>query len=90
MDFSQVNRVIINGKEVRKIADYDSSHDALWQRQPAWHTVWEGKKKIGSSYSDLGGQENKFLFGKVLYSDQVKLRVSFLTEHNIGDRKSVV
>lgn len=83
MDFSQVNRVIINGKEVRVINC--SPPGTIWMKRPAWHTVWEGKKKIGSSYSDMGGQENKFLFGTVPYSDQVRLKVSFLTDHNIGD-----
>ena len=81
MDFSQVNRLIINGKEVRKVLDYDSSHDALWQKKPdGWHTVWEGKKKIGSSYESIGGQESKFVFGTVPYSDQIRLRVYFLSD----------
>lgn len=87
MDFSQVNRVIINGKEVRRILDYDSSHDDLWKKKPnGWHTVWEGKKKIGSTYIDSGAQETKFLFGTVQYSDQIKLRVYFLAERNAGDK----
>ena len=45
MDFSQVNRVIIDGKEVRQIREYgtshpDSSHYELWTKKPdGWHTV---------------------------------------------------
>ena len=85
MNFSQVNRLIIDKKEVSKI--YDSSQNTLWQKKPAnWHTVWEGKKKIGSSYGSLGGQETKFLFGTVPYSDQIRLRVYFLADANLGDK----
>ena len=87
MDFSQVNRVIVNGKEVREILDYDSSHDALWQKKPdGWHTVWEGTKKIGSTYIDPKAQETKFLFGTVPYSDRIRLRVYFWADLNIGDK----
>ena len=85
MDFSQVNRLIIDKKEVRRI--YDSSNNTLWQKQPnGWHTVLEGTKKIGSTYIDPKAQETKFLFGTVPYSDQIKLRVYFLAEHNAGDK----
>ena len=79
MDFSQVNRVIVNGKEVREIDD--SSHGTIWQKSAdGWHTVWEGKKKIGSSYGNIGGQESKFVFGTVPYSDRVRLKVYFLSD----------
>lgn len=85
MDFSQVNRVIINGKELRVIND--SSHGTIWQKKPdGWHTVWEGKKKIGSTYIDSAAQETKFLFGTVPYSDRIRLRVYFLAENNAGDK----
>lgn len=85
MDFSQVKRVIIDKKEVATI--FDSSTNTLWQKEPpGWHTVWEGKKKIGSTYIDSVAQETKFVFGTVPYSDRIRLRVYFLAERNAGDK----
>ena len=86
MDFSQVKRVIIDKKEVATI--FDSHTNTLWQKSPpGWHTVWEGTKKIGSTYIDPKAQETKFLFGTVPYSDRIRLRVYFLADHNAGDKR---
>ena len=71
MDFSQVKSLTIPEGEVTKITD--SSGNVLWQKiTQGWHTVFEGSKKIG-----YGGQESKFVFGNVPYSDALKLRISF-------------
>lgn len=86
MDFSQVKSLTIPEGEVTKITD--SSGKVLWQKiTQEWHTVFEGSKKIGS-----GGQESKFVFGTVPYSDALKLRISFSnmaaypTGNDDGDR----
>lgn len=71
MDFTQVKSLTIPEGEVTKITD--SSGNVLWQKiTQGWHTVFEGSKKIG-----YGGQESKFVFGTVPYSDALKLRISF-------------
>lgn len=71
MDFSQVKSLTIPEGNVTKITD--SSGRVLWQKiTQGWHTVFEGSKKIG-----YGGQESKFVFGTVPYSDALKLRISF-------------
>ena len=71
MDFSQVKSLTIPEGEVTKITD--SSGRVLWQKiMQGWHTIFEGEKKIGTD-----GQESKFVFGTVPYSDSLKLRISF-------------
>lgn len=71
MDFSQVKSLTIPEGEATKITD--SSGNVLWQKiTQEWHTVWEGEKKIG-----YNGQESKFVFCTVPYSDALKLRISF-------------
>lgn len=97
MDFTQVKSLTIPEGEVTKITD--SSGNVLWQKiTQGWHTVFEGSKKIGT-----GGQESKFVFGTVPYSDTLKLRISFselvayptgnddgTTSFNPSDKKSPV
>ena len=46
IDFSQVKTITIPEGSVTKITD--STGNILWKAKTAeWHTVWEGRQKIG-------------------------------------------